>query len=287
MENLWAASSFHDNVRNKILRICYELGFDAREEFKYKDWRADVMVLANGKKYAFEIQTSRQTLNKTFERQEKYIRDDIIGCWLFENEPKQKDELEKLPLFKLNNNTDEITVSLKDRKELPLKNFIQDFLNDKIKFCNILDVNELEIRFIKMDCWKCNNENHIFCISDFISQCNAIIFKSDLELWNSEKLVFWPNIMSKVLEYASSNKKLNIATIKERYSNTTDSSYMSFGCTKCDSIFGDWFVHEAMIETLYGDGVIDKVYISKKDVTSDLTIYIPHWCHPGENDFCK
>jgi hypothetical protein len=62
---------------------------------------------------------------------------------------------------------------------------------------------------------------------------------------------------------------------------------MSFGCSECDSIFGDWFVHEAVIETWYGDGVIDKMIIPTEDTSLDLQVEIPHWCHPGDCDFCN
>ena len=77
--------------------------------------------------YAFEIQTSTQSLKRTLERQDKYKRDVVVGCWLFEKEPKQSEELEQLPLFKLNNNNKQLTVSLKDRIELPLDMFFERF----------------------------------------------------------------------------------------------------------------------------------------------------------------
>ena len=101
--SLWNESSFHDNVKYLVANICRKLGFETREEYKGKGWRADVFVVANGRKYAIEIQTSLQSLNKTLERQQKYINENVTGCWLFVNEPKQDIELEKLPLFKLNN----------------------------------------------------------------------------------------------------------------------------------------------------------------------------------------
>lgn len=289
MDNLWTESSFHDNIKNMVAQICRKLGYATREEFKGKDWRADVFVLANGIKYAFEIQSSIQSVRKTLERQAKYIRDGVIGCWLFEKEPKQKNELENLPLFRLNNNNDNdnVTVSIKDRKEISLEVFIKDFLHGNIKFCSSLNPLELEVRFIKMDCWKCRHENHIYYIGDLITPCNAKIFFGDIEMWISEKLMFTPEIVEKVLDHSKVNNKLNMATIKERYSNTVGNTYLSFGCSKCDSIFGDWFVFEAIIDTWYGDGVVDKMMISKKVIPVDLKSETPHWCHPGENDFCE
>ena len=280
-DELWKVCSFHDNVKSVISRICYKLGYDVREEYKGKDWRADVVVLVEQKMYAFEIQTSRQNLEKTLNRQNKYIRDNIIGCWLFEKEPKQKEELESLPLFRISND-ENLTVSLKDRNKIPLEEFIPYFLNDKIKFCQVVNPQSLEIRFIEMKCWKCWHTNHIYYIGDLTSSCNAKIFQGDIEMWDSNKLIFEPEIVTAVMKFVEKHKELNLATIKERYSLTVDKKYRSFGCSKCDSIFGDWFVRGAIIDSWYGDGVINKLIIPKKLINFDMKMELPHWCHPGE-----
>lgn len=285
-DDLWNECSFHDNIKNQISKICNKLGYDVREEYKGKDWRADVLVLANGKKYAFEVQISKQNLERTQERQSKYIRDNIIGCWLFEKEPKQRDELENLPLFKISND-ENLTVSLKDRKDIPLEIFISDFLNDRIKFCKTLDTQALEIRFLEMKCWKCGHLNHIYYVGDLISPCNAKILHGDIEMWQDEKFMFESEIVDEVNKYVKKSKILEMGEIKKRYSETVHTSYLSFGCSKCDSIFGDWFVHDTIIDSLYGDGVIDKIIILKKDLKMNVKMDLPHWCHPGDGDFCE
>ena len=87
----------HEQVQYQILDICTSLGLSAQTEYRGKDWRADVFVPIDERKYAFEIQLSPQSLRKTQERQAKYIRDGIVGCWLFEKEPaRQKSEMEDL-----------------------------------------------------------------------------------------------------------------------------------------------------------------------------------------------
>jgi hypothetical protein len=280
--------SLHDNVKRHILEVCNSLGFQAKEEYIGKGWRADVFVLANNIKHAFEVQITKQSLKKTLERQEKYNKDGVIGCWLFEKEPaKQKDERADLPLFKINNVENQILISLKNRKELPLNVFISDYLQNKIKFCQTLDILKVEIIFVEMYCWNCGLENHIYYISDFVSPCNTKIYPKEA-MWNSDKLVFRPEIMNKINEYANSEKgrHLNISIIKERYSKTVGHSYLSFGCSGCDSIFGDYFIHEAIIDTCYDDVFADKISF---DVNYDLGLQlnVPHWCHSGENNFCE
>lgn len=279
----------HAQVQQQILDICKLMGLQAQTEYSGIGWRADVYVPIEKRKYAFEVQLSHQSLKKTQERQAKYIRDGIIGCWLFEKEPaRQKVELEALPIFKLEQVNNDIFVSLKKRKTLPLDVFIHDFLHDKIKFCRTLKpLPCVEIYFLEMGCWKCSAVNNIYYIAPFRSPCNTIINYHEA-MWVSNKLAFHPTIIRKIQEYINSNKgkHLKLASIKTRYSNTVGDSYMSFGCHKCDSIFGDWFVKEAVMESWYGDGIIDK-FKFEIDFDLNLRMDVPHWCHPGEHDFCE
>ncbi len=279
----------HDLVQQRILTICTSLGLQAKTEFSGKGWRADVFVSTQTQNYAFEIQLSPQTLKKTQERQAKYIRDGIIGCWLFEKEPaKQIKELENLPIFKIKQKDNDLFVSLKDRKTLPLDVFIHDFLFDKIKFCHtIKPLPYVEIHFLEMKCYKCGEINHIYYIAPFQSACNTIINHSE-SMWVSKKLSFHPDILKQIQTYTNSEqgKSIHLASIKERYSSTVQDSYMSFGCNNCDSLFGDFFVHEAIMDALYGYGIVDR-YKFKVDFDLNLQQNIPHWCHPGESDFCE
>lgn len=64
-----------------------------------------------------------------------------------------------------------------------------------------------------------------------------------------------------------------------------ENSYISFGCKDCDALFGDFFVREAIIDSYNGDNVIDR-FSFKTDAAKVFKQDIPHWCHPGDNDFC-
>lgn len=281
-------STFHIYVQQQIVEICQGLGLEARAEYKGKDWRADIMVLCRGNRYAFEIQTSPQTLKRTKERQEKYKRDGVVGCWLFEKEPaKFLSEMEDLPIFKLEIEDNNIYVSLKGRKTLPLHTFIADFINGRIKFSRTLNpLPYMEIKFLEMPCWKCGTINHIHYVAPLKSACNTII-RQEEAMWCSDKYSLRPEILNKIREYANTEKgrHLNPAVVKERFSKTVGQSYMSFGCSACDSIFGDFYVHELLIENLYDDDSVDTLKIDV-DFPMDLRQDIPHWCHPDNHPFC-
>ncbi len=280
--------SFHDQVKRQILLACQTLGLQAKEEYKGMGWRADVFVNVGDTKYAFEVQIAQQTHLRTLERQEKYKKENIIGCWLFEREPAGRNqEMEDPPLFKVINNDGQVYVSLKDRKTLPLNDFVKDYLQDAIKFCNTLNpLPIVDIVFMEMSYWKCGAENHIYYIAPFKSACNTEI-RYDEVMWVSDKLAFHPEIIKNINEYTDSEqgKHIKIGGIKERYSHTVEKSYMSFGCAKCDSIFGDWFVQEATMQEWYAGGT-DRISFP---VSFDLNLRedIPHWCHPGDHEFCE
>ena len=110
-------TALHELAQLQIVKACNQLGMQAQMEYVGNGWRADVFIQYNCKKYAFEIQLTPQSLKKTQERQEKYIKDGIICCWLCEKEPsRQRLELEDLPIFRLIQEDDSLMVSLKGRK---------------------------------------------------------------------------------------------------------------------------------------------------------------------------
>lgn len=283
-------TKLHLDTQNAIVKACKSANIPVEKEYRGKGYVADVMAFANDKKYAFEVQVSPQSLKRTEERQQKYLLDNAIACWLFEKEPaRQKEELEHLPIFRIIEKLNGLNVSLKGRKTLPLDVFVRDFIGGNIKFCHTLNpLPIINVNFIEMRCWKCGTMNHIYYITPFHSSCNTEIIKKDERLWANEKFAFHPEIIKHIRQYQQTEKgrKLVIGNIKQRYSKTIDSSYMSFGCAKCDSIFGDWFVNEAILDTWYGDGVIDS-YSFKVDFDLNMRQNIPHWCHPGEHDFCE
>lgn len=279
----------HEQAQKEVADICSKMNLPVQTEYKLNDWRADVFTIVNGKKFVFEIQISPQSFVRTKERQSKYIRDGITACWLFEKFPKMEKETESIPIFLLSNEDNGISVSLKNRKKLSLSVFIRDFLTGKIKFCHTLNpIPRIKVKFIEFECWKCGSLNHIYFLAPFHSSCGSEIFQNEA-MWSSEKFSFNPKIISRIQTYTKTEKgsKLKLATIKERYSQTVGDSYLSFGCRKCDSIFGDWFIQEAILDTWYEEeGIFDEFSF---DVDFDLNLRqnIPHWCHSEKKFFCE
>lgn len=285
-------TSKHDLIKAAIFAACNDLGIHAVQEYRGKDWRADVYVVNGSKKVAFEIQISPQSLNRTLERQQKYIRDEVSGCWLFEKPlSKLSNERLDLPLFYVVEQEDKsLLVSLSGRKELQLRDFLHKFLIGNIKFCNAARAareQKVKLIFYEMECWKCKAVNHIYYVEpSFRSACNAEIYAGET-LWGSGRHAHRPEIIALAKEFIVSEqgKHLNLGEIKQRFSKTVEHGYVSFGCYKCDSIFGDWFVMEAELEIAYGPGQVVSIERSI-ELGENIELNIPHWCYPGELPFC-
>jgi competence CoiA-like predicted nuclease len=171
----------HKQIKAEIVATCLDLGYQTVKEYRGKGWRADVLAITRSDRVAFEVQLSPQSLAKTLQRQERYSKDSIKGCWLFHNPvAKLLDERPDLPLFYVSNKLGNgLTVSLSDRRDVPLHNFIEEFLAGNIKFCKTARTKpeqNVKLVFFEMPCWKCKAMNHIYFVdASFRAACNATI----------------------------------------------------------------------------------------------------------------
>lgn len=285
--------SKHVEIQTAIVEACMNYGFDAVQEYRGRGWRADVHAERNDERIAFEIQISPQSLKRTLERQAKYVRDGIRCCWLFETPPsKLTNERPDLPLFFVSRLPDSsYTVSLSGRRQLLLGEFVEVFLHGGILFSSSARTQPkqlVKLVFFEMKCWKCGLMNHVYYVdTPFRSACNAVI-RPEETLWGSDKIEYRPEMIGLARDFLSTEqgKHLRLGEIKSRFSKTVQESYLSFGCSGCDSIFGDWFVMDAQMEAVYGYGQVASVE-SEIELDGSIELPIPHWCCPGELPFCN
>jgi len=284
-------TSKHDRIQREIVSACQDLGIEAIQEYGGHGWRADVFIPNQNQRIAFEIQLSPQSLKKTLERQSKYIRDGIIGCWLFEKPiPKLNEERPDLPVFYVEDTEgSNLKVNLGSRRKLDLHIFLENFITDKIKFKSVAKTNRkqlVRLVFFKMECWKCHEMNHLFYVeTPFLSACNAEI-QPEEALWESDSMEYRPGIIELAQKFVSPqiDNTIRLGQIKKRYSKTVEDSYTSFGCYKCDSIFGDWYVMEAKIDILYEPKEL--IFEGEIDLKESVVLPIPHWCFPDNGLYC-
>lgn len=281
----------HDRIQMQILSACRHLGIEAKQEYHGKGWRADIFIPNAIQPIAFEIQLSPQSLSKTLVRQSKYIRDEILGCWLFENPvPKLIDERPDLPVFYVeDNDSSDLMVNLGTRRKIELQTFLENFISNNIPFRPTARTNSrqtVKLVFYEMTCWKCKQLNHLFYVATpFYSSCKAKI-KPEESLWESNNIEYKPEIVKLATDFVNrrTDLHLKLGQIKERFSNMVGTSYISFGCYKCDSIFGDFYVMEAKLDAMYEtDSISCQREIELRDT---FELNIPHWCFPENGQFC-
>jgi len=182
----------------------------------------------------------------------------------------------------------EIWIDFYDRK-FPIREFVKLLLNRKIKFCNNLvskTEQKIEIFFPTIKCWKCKTRQHVYVIQDTLeSKCDQLIEIHDTD-WDFNSLKHDYQIHEAVSNFIKTEKGkfIKIGEIKERYSHTIKSSYMSFGCIKCDSLFGDFHMPNVYIYKIQHKKCFS--------IFSNIKIHSiikekPHWCFSKTQDFCE
>jgi hypothetical protein len=285
-------TSLHSQIQSEVLAACKHLEYQTAEEHRGAGWRADILAVKGSKEVAFEVQLSGQSLRRTLERQLRYSREGVVCCWLFQRSiPKLLEERPDLPLFCVSGGSDNaFRVSLSDRKEMPLHAFVEGFLEGRIRFCTVAWTRSdqpVRLIFYEMKCWKCQAINHVYYVDATLrAACNALI-RPEESLWESNRMEYHPEIVGAARRYLTTDlgSNLRLGEVKPRYSRTVDASYTSFGCYRCDSIFGDWFVADAEMEARYGFG---QVAVLEETIRLEhpVELPIPHWCYPESGDFC-
>jgi hypothetical protein len=299
-ENWKPETAQHLKAKNHILLACRDSSWAARSEADGNDWIADVLAEKDKAKIAFEVQWSPQTLERTKERQENYKKSGVRGCWFFKSPPRElkdwNDNLiadKDLPVFKLLESQDSELFVESGNACHPLRDFVKLLLSKKIKFCSGYTTSKfqnIEFTFWKTSCWRCRTFQNVYHASgesmSLISCCNKEISSYSSSSYE-ENLAFHPSIIKEALKIINSNegKYLKLGQIKKRYSNTVKKEYMSFGCIKCDALFGNHFISEAFARIGYNRDHI--VFNKLVELESSINVKNePHWCYSESNQFC-
>jgi len=285
----------HLYVKNEILLGCKDAGWDSYPEFKENDWEADVLAIKGKHRIAFEVQWSAQSYDKTIERQKKYDRDGVRCCWLFKKPPKKfrkwSDDLDakkEIPLFKIFEDHDkDIKVNFYG-KIFSVRSFIKTLLESKIKFSSQAKAQRkqsISINFFKTICWKCGAIQHSYFLQETVKSKCGLDINLMHSMWDEKDLKYNPYIIKAVNDFTKTDKgsEIHIGQIKKRYSKTGNSYYKSFGCYKCDSIFGDSYLRTEIMEARMFNAYIElKAEIELPEIIEDRD----HWCYSEENNFC-
>jgi hypothetical protein len=268
-------------LKAEILAACDDAGWPAQPEVAGEGWRADVLASRERSRVAFEVQWSRQDEPATRFRQERYGAAGIRACWLHRGEPPAPSR--ELPVFQLVRDDEQVAVVQLSGRSYGVREFVGLLLRGKVRFSETQTV-RLRVSFIDMDCWKCRKPAHIY----FVRQHNRCGWAPN-SLRYADVDEFDPAVLALVRQWLAGEGRgtnVKLGEIKPRYSRTMETSYTSFGCPHCNSIFGDWFVREAVMEAhLYDQEVagfdVERQALGNADQQG-------HWCLPADGvSYCS
>jgi Competence protein CoiA-like family len=292
----WAPETlYHLRAKQEIIEACHEAGFEARPEVSGTDWRADVLATKGNVRIAFEVQWSNQTEEETRERQLRYEKVGIRCCWFMRKPPEVlvEEPIKAIPVFQLSVVDDKLLQVSLNRNTWPLYEFTKSLLSKRIRYCTsaTLDsVQRVTIVFYETSCWRCGNRSHMYYLDEpYRTRCGisrdsieglAIKYSECPEELTTE-------IVAAVEKFLISDEVLGlrVGKIKRRFSRTAGRSYNSFGCPKCDAIFGEWY---RRVEQLYAGyekenaPAIFQTEVSCRPISAPHT----HWCFPNGSVFC-
>lgn len=251
-----------------IANACKANGWNIEENVKTPKWKADVVVEYSNYKVAFNIGKSPRKVDETY----KAMREErVCGCWLLLPSKNSTSYDSKLPCFYLTGTAD-IGVCFSSYRDstraIALPDFIISIVEGRIKWADKMKVRYADVCFFENKCWKCWARNHVYFISRLYSDEGIEITENNI--------AFNPYVIKAVQTQIINHPELGIrlGAIKPRYSRTVKDTYMSFGCCKCDSIFGDFFIQDAIMDYCYDADRLPKIRID----IGDANIVVPAKC---------
>jgi len=108
--------------------------------------------------------------------------------------------------------------------------------------------------------------------------------------WTNDKFISRPELLTAIAQFAPTRRTIGggpvrIGAIKQRASRTTGTSYLSFGCSACDALFGDFHLGDDILDARVNGG-----WAAQGEVTVTLAPPItedtPHWGYPEDGPWC-
>lgn len=317
----WAPES-EDHLRAKleILQACRIAGWGAQPEVRAENstWRADILAWRDTprgrSRVAFEVQLSPQTRAETEERQARYAAAGIRGCWFLRprsttakfpgrNEHFRNPTAE-LPAFRLITPAEggaQVAVPINSREEadriVPLRSFVQALLTRRVRFAthSIANVSRrVRAVFVTIGCWRCGADAHFYYL-DTANATSGELARAE-ERSSCGRLVHSESILGaltpEVVEIVEAHcrqhpdAQIHLGLIKPRHSKVWGHAYRSFGCPRCDTLFGESFLAR-LVSDYVQTGIPAEFPVITLDLPSSGRRSLdPHWCFPDNGDFC-
>jgi|GEM_PF-780813 hypothetical protein len=286
----------HQKAKADVAQACMQAGYTVTLEAIGEGWRADVLATPSNSakgQIAFEVQWSPLTLDECVLRQRRYAADDIRGCWLFRQPPRELVRhtdagrmlraRRDLPLFHLWINADHSFAVSLNGVLIPLGPFVAALLQRQIRFCDqiIAAANQI-VRgaFLSIPCPHCGGMTAIYHVqARLLSRC-GIAFTPD-EAWLSPAFAFHPRVIAAARAYAETHH-YHLGKLAR-----SEGGEFTFHCVRCEGAIS----YAALNMALYGTHALEQAYETdsfevRMNDAQTPNAHVPHWCYSHQNTFC-
>lgn len=264
---------------SSVINVCNCEGWAFVKYHKAANWKTDILININGNRFAFSAYNSLPSASKVL----PLINNDSVNGFGFILSPK-KSVMGKLPCFGLHRQEDKLIVHVED-SQLSFEEFLKKTIERKIKHLNKVKVSEIDLCFPEVDCYYCGSPYHVFVVRHLIDEfgkkydyalLNRGNYSDGQEPAKMPDLQFGSEIRQLIHKYLDSHPELGfkLGPIKSRFSRTMNQSYLSFGCPKCDAIFGDHYLNELKIDVLYDN---DQSHFHRLKLETPFELPVSQW----------
>jgi hypothetical protein len=278
-----------------IAQAGHAVGYQVRTEWFGPDWRADVLAVRDATRLAFEVQWTPSALTDTLERQGRYRRDGVRGCWFFRQPPAELAAARReLPLFELVPAPDgALLVSsrfLSDRSDtrIPLGDFVAALLRRRIRYGTTTVAapqQRVRVTFAPFRCWRCGRRYHAYYVaSPYLSRCGR-----ELRAHGDERRAALPVIADAIRDFLASDagRGLVVGRLVPYHDSLVGRTRRTFHCPHCASplrlaVSGSRRPRQAQPDRETPPTTFETAIT----LPHAVTIKDPHWCYPPDGIFC-
>lgn len=286
----------HLAAKRELIMIARAAGWAAAPEVPGPGYIADVQATApDGRRVIFEVQLSEQSPEHYRERTKQRTSDGARVLWLAKVRPPRSSYAPANPL--LTPDPDVPLVQLLDpddgswqvqvgHQEVRLAILVSAFLEGTAApRRHVVGAGCAVVEVMAHSCWKCGRSSSVWRANE-----TSVRGKCGTEgeepmhsgLWEQDRPEALPFIREAVADHVARRSGPRIASLSPRYTQTTRTTYMAFGCPNCRAVFGDFYMGSAWSEAHYADAV-DVIEI---DLATELSVMQPHWCRDTGSGLC-
>jgi competence protein CoiA len=252
-------------------------GWQAEPEVRGDGWIADVFAVGGARKVALEIQWSAQRPDEFERRQARYAADGIRCAWFTRHERSVLPPQHDLPVFHLAVTDDNVTTTIGDIN-MPLADAVTALLSGRISYRDHVSTGQpatIRVMCFKHPCNRCSAVSMVWEVEceTITGPCGTIAeHQQEGTIWGDER----PETDTDIRHRAFAEARilgLPPATLGSRYSKTYGGSYVAFGCPRCRTLIGDWFLRTFMLEERNLDNFTVVTLPGSR-----RSIEAPHWC---------